>query len=88
MYLLAKLGGHRSYGSEDINPYIIYHTNISEKTEVSASIRLTEKFLKSKIPINNSTFVENWLRKRKRRRTKVIIKCCAVQANTIKLYRK
>ena len=43
MYLLAKFGGHRSYGNEDINSYINCYMNTSEKPELTSSIRHIER---------------------------------------------
>ena len=38
MYLLAKSGGHESYGNGDINSYINFYMNTLEAVEFNASI--------------------------------------------------
>ena len=53
MYLLTNFGGHRSYGNGNINSYINFYTNTLDKAEPTASIRQTERFFKSGIPIYN-----------------------------------
>ena len=45
MYLLAKLGGHSSYGNGDINSYISSYMDALEKAELSTSVRHIERFL-------------------------------------------
>ena len=50
MYLLAKSGGHRSYGNGDINSYINSSMNTLKKAELTASNRHIEGFSKSRIP--------------------------------------
>ena len=52
-YLLTKFGGHRSYGSEDINHCINTYINVSEKAELATSICNIEICSKSKITIYN-----------------------------------
>ena len=54
MYLPAKFGGHKSYGSGDIDYYISYYMDTLEKVELTASINHIAKFLKLEIPIWNS----------------------------------
>ena len=54
MYLLAKFGGHKSYGSGDIDYYISYYMDTLEKVELTASISHIARFLKLEIPICNS----------------------------------
>ena len=56
MYLLAKFCGHGSYGNGNMNPYINInpYMSISEKAELTASVRHIERFSKSGIPTYNS----------------------------------
>ena len=68
MYLLAKLGGHSSYGNGDINSYINSYMNTLEKAELTTSIRHMERFLKSGISIYNSEVPDAAVRKTSRRR--------------------
>ena len=68
MYLLAKLGGHSSYGNGDINSYINSFMNTLEKAELTTSIRHIERFLKSGISIYNSEVPDAAVRKTRRRR--------------------
>ena len=44
MYLLAKFGGHRSYGNEDIIFYINSHINTLEKAEPIAQSYILREF--------------------------------------------
>ena len=77
MYLLHKFGGHRSYRNGVINSYM--------KTELTASIRHIEIFLKSGISIYNSEVPDTAGRNTRRRRTQVIAKRYAFHANAIKI---
>ena len=54
MYLLAKFGGHGSYGNGDIISYISFYINTTEKAKLTSSNRHIERFSKSRIPIYNS----------------------------------
>ena len=54
MYLLAKLGDHRSYRNRNINSYTSSYMATLERAELTAFIRHIAIFLKSRIPIYNS----------------------------------
>ena len=64
MYLIAKSGGHGSYGNGDINSFINFYINTSERVEVTASIRHIERFSKSGLAIYNSEVPETVGRKK------------------------
>ena len=53
VYLLAKFGGHRSYGNVDISSYIISYINTSKKVDLAALVHHIERFSKSVILIFN-----------------------------------
>ena len=85
MYLLVKIGGHRSYRNGDIKCYITSYMNTLEKAELATtSIHHIAKFLKSGIPIYNSKIPDTAGRKTKRgrrRKTQGIAKFYALHAN-------
>ena len=59
MYLLAKLGGHSSYGNGDINSYISSYMDALEKAELSTSVRHIERFLNQEYQF---TVPKSWMR--------------------------
>ena len=63
MYLLVKLGGHRSCGNGNIDSYINSYMYTSAKAELTASIHHLERFSKSGIPIYISEVPETAGRK-------------------------
>ena len=64
MCLIAKSGGFRSHGNEDINSYVNSYTNTSEKAEPTASTRFIKRFSKPGIPTYNSEVADTAGRKR------------------------
>ena len=68
MYLLAKFGGHKSYGSEDINFYM----TTSEKVQLTTSICILWDFQNQEhrftIPKSLTQFVEKQQQKEEERR--------------------
>ena len=78
--LPCKFIGHKSYGNGDINSYITSYINIAQKAELAASIRGTDRFSKSGIPIFNSEVPDKTGRKATRR-AKVIVKRYVFYAN-------
>ena len=80
MYLLAKLGGHRSYGNGYINSNINSYMNTSEKAEVAALVRNIEGFSKSAIRFCNYEVSDKAGRKT---RIHAFVKHYAFHANAI-----
>ena len=80
MYLLSKLGGHRSYRSGDANPYINFYLNILEKAELPTK---TTIFSDSAIPIYNSKVQEKFRRGKKfsLQANTIILKICTYKMN-------
>ena len=50
MYLLGKIGSHKSYGDRDVNSYISFYMNTLEKTELNRSTKNTNLQFRSPGP--------------------------------------
>ena len=82
MYLLVKFGDHRSHRNGDINSCIESYMDTLERAKITASIRLTARFLKSGIKIYNSEVPDTTgIKTRRRRKTQVIAKRFAFLEN-------
>ena len=85
MCLLAEFGGKRSCQHRNINYYINFCMNTSERTELTTSLRHIERFPKSGIPIYNSKVSRTADRKTTMTRTQAIAKRYGFYENAINL---
>ena len=68
--------------NQDINSYINFYMVASKNAKLTASVRHTEQFSKSAIPIYNSEVPDTAGGKTRRRRTRIIAKHYVFHSNT------